>query len=160
MAERRGRVARREAVVTERRRRGDNDRTQVLSLSVDPDMLDTDQFDYRWINAEDGDKRLHQLTKRDDWDLVSASDDQEITTDAGTAVRRPVGSLKDGSTHYAYLARKPKVFAEEDRRRKDDRISETVAAIKRGQSVSPSGDTLQAGQADVHIPDEGISLSD
>jgi len=90
-------------------------------------------FTTRWVN--DIANRIHEKTKEDDWDFVSASEiDNEVgedgdgNQDLGSNVKRAVGTY-EGKPLYAYLLKKPLKYYEEDlanneeaRRAKEDTL--------------------------------------
>jgi len=101
-----------------RRRRsdGDLDAGLVLRLGLPPGIQEkypTDEF--RWVNDEGN--RVHFLTTRDDYDIVPEVEG------------RPVGTTMDGKPINAVLLRKPKEFAEADRREKLDRTNRQEKAV-------------------------------
>lgn len=108
------RPPRAEAVAEERRRRRSD-------MAVDPalerfgvtaDILDHDQYVYR--AGIDKGMRLHNLTVRDDYDFVNLSGEKAAgATEKG--VVRYVAEVVDGRPVYAYLLRKLKRYADEDR---------------------------------------------
>jgi hypothetical protein len=94
-------------------------------------------YEYRWIN--DDKSRVSALTKQDDWDVVQ-SDEEESHTGAST-VTRQVGTKASGEPLMAYLVRKPKKYADEDRAKRQAALDEQMSAI--GQSKR--GDAIQMG---------------
>lgn len=105
-----------------RRREGDLDSNLVLRLGLPPGIEEKYPNDeFRWVNDEGN--RVHFLTTRDDYDIVSEVEG------------RPVGTTVDGKPINAVLLRKPKEFAEADRQAKLDRINRQEKAVL--QSADP-----------------------
>jgi hypothetical protein len=105
-----------------RRREGDLDAGVVLRLGLPPGLEEKyPNDDFRWVNDEGN--RVHFLTTRDDYDIVPEVEG------------RPVGTTMDGKPVNAVLLRKPKEFAEADRREKLDRINRQEKAVM--QSADP-----------------------
>jgi hypothetical protein len=99
-----------------RRRDGDLDAGVVLRLGLPPGIEEKYPNDtLRWVNDEGN--RVHFLTTRDDYDIVSEVEG------------RPVGTTMDGKPINAVLLRKPKEFAEADRREKLERINRQEKAV-------------------------------
>lgn len=144
-------MTRREEVQTERRRRNDSfDQSSLLKLGVDPAKLDK-EYEYRWINEGEHSSRLTQLTVNDDWDKVTPEE-------AGRPTVVAVGTQKNGAPENAYLCKKRKAFAEEDRAKKHRQSAERMSALRKGDTgrndaLNPRADTS-------YIPDEGISIKD
>ncbi len=143
-------MSRQEAITTERRRRNPDSLTglrQKLGVTAE---LDRDNFEYRWAN-DDG-TRIHDLTVKDDWEVVSDRSGK-LKPDgagAGAEVAVPVGLGGSGAPVKAILLRKPKAFYEDDKRAEQRRIDETEAGMKQG--VTPnSGQDAQA-----YVPRGGI----
>lgn len=97
-------------------------------LGVNQDYLDP-AYEHRWIN--DDKMRLHSLTVQDDWDLVQdpSKSVKQDGTDLGSAISKVVGTNESGQPIRAYLARKPKRFAEEDAAKKREAIDRTMSRI-------------------------------
>lgn len=99
-----------------RRRAGDLDAGMVLRLDLPPGLEEKYPNDeFRWVNDEGN--RVHVLTTKDDYDIVPEVEG------------RPVGTTVDGKPINAVLLRKPKEFAEADRREKLDRINRQEKAV-------------------------------
>jgi hypothetical protein len=143
-----GRPPRAEVEKRERRRRTDN-LGEAKRLAV-VGRLDRDNYEYRWIN--DLDARLMQKTRYDDWDIC-AQEGGALKPDAphDGAVRTLVGAKKDGQPMFAYLCRKPKELAEEDRRAKNRQLDAIEEQIKRGAIPDSKG---AVGEA-FYTPDSG-----
>lgn len=119
------RSRRAETVAAERRRRKNVDEAVdplLERFGVSADILDLKQYVYR--SAEDRGMRLHNLTKRDDWDfVVMKAGAVEVTdrTDATGVLRHQSGTV-DGKPVYSYLLRKLKRYADVDRAERANRI--------------------------------------
>lgn len=111
-----------------RRRRGDFVRRH---LTVDEALLDRENYVYRWIKGDDA--RLFQLTRQDDWNLVTqdGAELKENSTDLGAVVSIVAGTRKDGSAERLYLARKPRRYAEDDAAKKDEARRKVEDDIRR-----------------------------
>lgn len=138
--------------VQERRRRRDGG---VIGrrLGVADDNLNFQKFVYRFVN-DDG-VRLHQMTKLDDWDIVTNSGDViEDSADLGNAVARVVGKKPDGQPLYAYLCRKLRSYHEEDAARSQADLDEQLSQLRRGN------DRHGASQSDYVSPNVPINIRD
>jgi len=117
-APRRGRPPRVQAEEGRRRRRkGVLDVMQHSRLSFADDMLDHDNWVYRWINDEHG--RLRHLTRQDDYDYVTAADlgedyDPSMTDSESDERIRMIVGTSGNQPLYAYLCKKPRSFWESD----------------------------------------------
>ena len=127
-AERNGRA---EEVKERRRRRDDSGPNRNLKLHV-PDDAKEGEFEYRWINNRPG--RVQQLTRADDYDVVSASEIESRSI--GTTVER-IGNSRDGES--MILVRKPKKFFEEDRVKAAKALDATEDAMRRTAPASAEG---------------------
>jgi hypothetical protein len=129
-----GRPPRTEEVQAQRRRRSDSGAAAGLKLHVPADMKDPN-FEYRWVNDKPG--RIHQLTKQDDWDVVSTDRPDQLTAAAeGSVMRRAV----DKSTgDNAVLLKKPKEYYEADQREKQRPVDEMEKALRGGPAPSAEG---------------------
>lgn len=110
-----------EAVMEQRRRRGDNYRGYDLRLEV-PEHLKDPNYTYRWINDEKG--RLQQRTTQDDWDFVDGKElsiashtDDKNNNEADGRIRREVTSSTTSRPIFAYLCKKRKDYHEADFRK-------------------------------------------
>ena len=129
-----GRPPRSAEVQSQRRRRSDSAATAGLKLHVPEDMKD-DKFEYRWVNDKPG--RIHQLTKQDDWDVVSTDRPDQLTAAAeGSVMKRSVDKSTGDS---AVLLRKPKDYFEADRREKQRPVDEIEKALRSGPAPSSEG---------------------
>ena len=111
----------------ERRRRVDTtiDGSQRLKLAIPPDIeaqLKSEGRQPRWINDEAN--RIHNLTKRDDYDRVDG------------VAPVVVGTTKEGKPIKAYLHSKPIDFIREDQEKLDAVRRETEKALLRGKNPS------------------------
>jgi len=124
-------MSRTEQITTERRRRNSDalggNRNRMY---VDPAIKDPN-FQYRFIN--DIGSRVHDLTVKDDWEIVhdrsgtannTASEGAQVSVNAGTAL--------NGGPVRAILVRKPKNYYNDDYAAGQRRIDETEAAMKSG----------------------------
>lgn len=114
----------RAAEVQSERRRKRGGVTQTGKLAVPEEMLDRENFVYRWAN--DKDNRLADLTQNDDYEFVKVPGDGE-----GTPFTRNVGT-HEGKPLKAYLLQKPKRYHEADRKEKQGRIDAMEDEIRRG----------------------------
>jgi hypothetical protein len=122
---------RQEQVATQRRRRDTTGPDRNLKLHVPAEAKDPD-FEYRFINNRPG--RVQQLTKMDDYDIVSAADVESKSI--GTTVER-IGNSRDGES--MILVRKPKAYHEADRAKAWAKIDATEDAMRRAAPASPEG---------------------
>lgn len=147
----RARMSRDALLSMERKRR---DTLDVLGrrLGVNKDILDLENFRYRWIN-DDGVSRMHQMTALRDWHIVRKNGDiiADKDSDLGDAVSTVTGALANGQPQRSYLACKPRKWFDDDQKKKQDDLDEQVAMLERG--LSRTGEH----QAD-YIPHGGINL--
>lgn len=133
MTDSRGRVERRDEVAQERRRRTDDtlDGNQAQRLAIPEEVrnrLRAEGRTPRWINDEGN--RLHNLTKRDDYDRVDGVEPV------------PVGTTKEGKPILSYLHSKPVAFIAEDMAKKDAGRRVTELSLMQGRvAASPNGST-------------------
>lgn len=139
----------RQEVHAERRKRRSS--VHGSRLGVSEDLLDFNQYAYRWINDVPGGARIYDMTKNDDWDVMTQ--DGGVLKDDATdgAISVIVGSNPDGSPLRAYLCRKPKAFYDEDQAEKAAELDEQLAQLKRGNTREG------AAQSD-YVPTGGISM--
>lgn len=132
-------------VQTERRRkRGGGVNTR---LSISQDLLDLENFKYRWLN--DTEARLYLTTRNDDWDVVS-QDGGAVKEDAvDGAVRVVVGEKSDGSAVHAYLARKPRRYWESDQKQKQEDLEKQIAQMRRGMAPGERSAADYVGSQDL-----------
>lgn len=135
-----------------RRRRDDMGLGRGRNLAI---MGDLDpRYTYRWINDDPG--RVFNLTKNDDWDLVTEGDLGERDAKdkgTGTTVERIVDKV---TGKRAVLVRKLKDYYANDKQKEQAVIDDREAALKRGQSTSPEG--LSGPSA--YVPQGGIVITD
>lgn len=148
------RPTRADEVKSERRRQRGPTVLTGQKLGVSEAFLDRNKFEYRWLNDDGG--RIEQMTTADDWDLVEDPKKvgKEDADGLGTKISKVVGRGESGAMR-AYLARKPKVYYDEDQREKRASIKETMDAIKRG---TPSTEATPLGDSG-YIPDGGSGIS-
>lgn len=129
------RAERVEEVKQQRRRRSDSGATAGLKLHVPSDMKDEVNFAYRWVNDRAG--RLHQMTKEDDWDVVSTDRPDQLTSASeGSVMNRAVDKA---SGEKAVLLRKPRKFFDADRLEKQKPVDEIEKALRHGSAPSSEG---------------------
>lgn len=118
-------------------------------LGVNPALLDTEKYTYRWINDQAA--RVQIKTKNGTWDLVPAEGGDEANTDLGAMMSRVVGQHPDGSPKRAYLVRKLKEYHEEDLSVRQEALDRGIGHLRRGadKSGQPMSD---------YVPNDGISL--
>lgn len=110
-------------VAKERRRRNNSDLDgfTTLRLGLTPEQLaEHKDFELRWAN--DANNRVYVLTNQDDWDVVEGVEP------------RPVGTDVNGKPVNAVLLRKPKEYAEEDRRAKVESINARERSVLRSRN--------------------------
>lgn len=120
----------------EERRRRDAIETVGKRLAVNASALDFGKFKYRWVNDEPA--RIFQLTKQDDWNIVTPEGAviKDDATDLGTAVSVVVGKdPNSGAPRRAYLCRKRREWYEEDQKQKQTELDEQLEQLRRGQSA-------------------------
>lgn len=146
---RRGRPPRQEAHSERRKKRGG---IHGARLGVSYDLLDFNQYAYRWINDTPGGARIYEKTKNDDWDIVT-QDGGILKNDADDgAVSVIVGSNPDGSPLKAFLCRKLKKWYDEDQAAKSAGLDEQLDQLRRGMSRDGQS------QSD-YVPRSGITVS-
>jgi hypothetical protein len=135
-------MARNEQITGERRRRNADALNGVRDrLYVDPATKDPN-FQYRWIN--DTGSRVHDLTVKDDWEVVQDRNGQANNTAAmGAQVAVNAGTAQNGGPVRAVLVRKLKNYYDDDYAAAQRRIDDTEAAMKSGttgeKTYVPSG---------------------
>lgn len=138
-----------------RRRREDLSIGRQKNLAIDGDL--DNRYEYRWINDDPG--RVHNLTVRDDWDIVTADmigSRSERDKGVGTGIERIVGK-SDGKR--GVLVRKLKEFYVSDDAKKQAMIDETDAALRRGEARSSEG-LRETPDGKSYVPNGGISIQD
>lgn len=129
------RPARTDEVKEQRRRRADSSVAAGLKLHVPADMKDDANFEYRWVNDKPG--RLHQMTKQDDWDVVSTDRPDQLTAAAeGSVMKRAVDKSTGDS---AVLLKKPRAYFEADRLEKQKPVDAIEKALRQGPAPSSEG---------------------
>ena len=99
---------------------------------IPADLLDLDNYVYRWIKDTPG--RLRMATKMDDYDKVSATDlgpgfaMDATDSEGGDTIKMYMGQ-EGGQAVYGYLCRKPKEFWDED----NEEVVEKREAMMRGR---------------------------
>lgn len=122
-----------------RRNNGDLNTMTVMRLGLPPEVMrDNADFDLRWVNDEGG--RIQHLTQQDDYDVVEGVEG------------RQVGTTTEGRPIVARLLRKPKEFAEEDRRAKLDVLNSQEKNALKGEG---SGATASSS-AGIYAPSDNI----
>lgn len=138
-----------------RRRREDITTGRLRNLAIDGDL--DSRYEYRWINDDPG--RVHNLTVRDDWDIVTTEmlgARSEKDKGVGSNVERIVGKT-DGKR--GVLVRKLKDYYVADKAKEQGQIDETENSMKRGKVNSPDG--LRETEVDKsYVPSGGISIQD
>jgi hypothetical protein len=125
-----GRPKRSEEVTERRRRRDAMGMERNLKLHVPTELKDPN-FEYRWVNERPG--RVHQMTKGDDWDVVSALTGE--TGGEGTVETRVVDKAGDK----AVLLRKRKDFYESDKAEEQKAIAQREEDMKRAAPPDSEG---------------------
>lgn len=137
----------------ERRRRKDNlgglkQKLGISGLGITED--DLKRYQFRWINEEN----LIPRTSEDDYDVVRrpGRPPKDADDEGGSIHRKMVGKNEDGSPKFAVLARKPREFYLEDRRKHDAAVEETMTSIRRGRAgVSGDDDNLYTPSSGVRV---------
>lgn len=111
-----------------RRNNGDLNPSVVMRLGLPPEVMDDNkEYSLRWVNDEGG--RIQHLTQQDDYDVVEGVDS------------RIVGTTGDGKALVARLLRKPKEFAEEDRKAKIEAINAREGGLIRQANGADPGNS-------------------
>ncbi len=127
-------------------------RTLTVTGNMDPN------YEYRWINDEPG--RVHNLTKRDDWDVVTdemLGDRHEKDRGVGSGVERVVDRV---TGKRAILVRKPKDFVAEDRAKAQRAVDEMDQMIKHGHVPAKGDERPLTPGANAYVPAGGIVIQD
>lgn len=95
--------------------------------------------DYKYHVFNDDEFRIHEKTEEDDWDFVKDEN--------GEVVKRPVGTKRDGSVQFGYLAKKRKEWHDEDKalaqKELDDMEKELlVGTVKKEDGTNIEADNL------------------
>ena len=144
-----GRPRKEDAKREHERRRKKSAETTGGRLGVNPDMIDTSRYAYRFFNDQPG--RIAVKTQNDDWDLVPQDGVKEDSTDLGDMVSYVVGTHPDGSPKRAYLARKLKTFYDEDKAAEQVELDRQLELLRRG--LTKDGEA----QSD-YVPRSGIRM--
>lgn len=137
-----------------RRRRDDVSFSRMRNLAIEGDL--DPRYEYRWINDSPG--RVHNLTVRDDWDVVTndmLGDRHDKDKGVGSGVERIVNKGDGGR---AILVRKLRDYYVKDKAKEQAGIDETDAAMKRGETRSP--EALKPGVDNAYVPQGGIIIQD
>lgn len=134
-----GRAPRTEAVQQSRRRREGMGAERNMKLHVSEDAKDPD-FTYRWVNDRQG--RVRQLTKQDDYEVVSATeltggDPETLTGTAEGTVMTRTGDSRIGEN--VVLLKKPRKYYESDKAEEQKAIDARDAVLRKGGINSPDG---------------------
>lgn len=107
-------------------------------FGVPDNLLDFDKYEYR--SALDDRNRLYELVEQGEYEFVTLSDrkaGKSLKSDDAGVVKAKVGNKVDGSPAYAYLVRKLKKFADEDRK-------QAVAKVDAQEKLQLQGQTKDA----------------
>lgn len=144
-------------IKTERRRRnGDHLSGRRVRLFVDENQLDREKYEYRWIN--DTGNRVYDLTKQDDWELVTDRDGLVRPQD-GTAQGAEVstlGGIGPKGAERMVLVRKPKAYHDNDARKKSDAIDDVEASMRTGRVPGAGVEAGYTPSADGRTPSTRI----
>lgn len=137
MTEERGREDRQAVEASDRRRRDDStiDHLASLKMAIPRDVaarLKAEGRSARWIN--DVGSRVHDLTIRDDWDVVEGVEPRNVKID------------KEGEMAKAILVSKRDDFIADDRRKKDSVRRETEEAMLTGKQPGTDQSALAPEQ--------------
>lgn len=142
-----------EAMRTKRKERGEIDDTGLRQKLSFPEKLKDPRLEYRYVL--DVETRKMEMEDRG-WFTVS--DDMisgdERNSGLGTVVQRIGNSRTTDKVQHQVLMAKPKEFYQEDDRKKQQRINERVAGLRRGETSDPQGLTA----AESYIPAGGIKI--
>lgn len=132
-------VRKRRAELLERRRGGNG--AQMARLFANMDRLDTANFAYRWIGGDA--MRMFNLTKNDVWETINQDG---VRPDVTGTVSVVTGTNENGAPVPGYLVRKPKVYFDEDKKLRSERIEMKMSRIQRAEddaavdnSYTPNG---------------------
>lgn len=144
-------MTRSENIKQERRRR-QSDNLAGKRRKLAHGELDRENFAYRWVNDEGS--RLHDMTVRDDWEVVhDRSGTLKVDgTGTGTEVSAYVGMGEQGRPVRAVLLRKRKDWYQDDMMAEQRRIDDTESAMRMGAAPGADGDGLRR-------PDSGEAIS-
>lgn len=127
------------------RRRRDADGLRGIRKNLDAKIPEEDRkkYEYRFINNTDA--RIHQLTVKDDWDIVPDREGEILSNSAsaGSAASVRAGTGADGRPVQAVLVRKPKDYYTDDKaaeqRRNDEKERAMMGKPSGEQTYSPDG---------------------
>lgn len=145
-------MSRNEQIKTERRRRNaDGLAGKRRRLTVDESKLDREKYEYRFANDENN--RIHELTVKDDWEVVSdrGGEVKGNSSNMGANVSVVAGTGEKGNPVNAVLLRKPKSYYDEDAAKAQRHIDAKERSIAGGEAPgSDSGST--------YVPTDGIKI--
>ena len=128
----------------QQRRRRDAEGLQGFRrrLHVSESELDRENFQYRFVNDIGG--RVHDLTVKDDWEVVEdrSGSVRADTASAGSQVAVNAGVGENGRPVREILLRKPKVYYNDDYALSQRRIDEQEAGMRKAPgegSYTPGG---------------------
>lgn len=136
------RSARAEDVANRRRRRQGMGAERNLKLHVPEESKDPN-FVYRWVNDRAG--RVRQLTKMDDYEVVSSSElnggdpDPMGNTAEGTVMKR---TADRGIGEATVLLKKPKEYYEADKKEEAQVLDERDKMLRRGPPAAEAAQGL------------------
>lgn len=125
-------TARQADTKTRRRRREGIGPERNMKLHV-PEEAKDPKFVYRWVNDRQG--RVRQLTKQDDYEVVSATeltggDPETLTGTAEGTVMTRTGDSRNGE--HVVLLKKPKDYYEKDKAEEQKAIDARDAVLRKG----------------------------
>lgn len=135
----RPRIDRAEEVQTARRRREGMGAERNMKLHV-PEQAKDPNFTYRWVNDRQG--RVRQLTKQDDYEVVSSTeltggDRETLTGTAEGTVMTRTGDSRIGES--VVLLKKPKNYYESDKAEEQKAIDARDAVLRKGPVNAADG---------------------
>lgn len=138
-----GRPPRAEVVQQGRRRREGMGAERNMKLHV-PEGAKDPNFTYRWVNDRQG--RVRQLTKQDDYEVVSATeltggDSETLTGTAEGTVMTRTGDSRIGES--VVLLKKPRNYYESDKAEEQKAIDARDAVLRKGALSAQEGLTSQ-----------------
>lgn len=151
----RERQPREEIHTQERRRRKNGTLNRMIQYKLDcipAEMLDLDNYVYRWVNDESN--KLRMATKHDDYDHVGTSELQGFDPDSfdsqgSETIRMLAGQDKFGNPIYTYLLKKRRSFWEADNeevvRAREDMMAGRVYRGEIGDSFEDRDEMRDAG---------------
>lgn len=123
-------MSRTDQIATERRRRNTDGLNGIRNrMGVDESLLDREKYQYRFIN--DVGSRVHDLTVKDDYEIVPDRDGKlNNTASAGAQASVNAGTGVNGAPVRAILVRKLKTYYNDDKSAALRRIDEQEAGMK------------------------------